>query len=63
MYDLLDINCIKVVRNDSEEVGCFSIWLDDTTRIYKPHKSKTMKVQNHSKVEMKYSGIPVYFGS
>ena len=63
VYDLLDINCFKVARNDSADVGCFSIWLDETTRIYKPCNSRTMMVQNWSKVNMEYSGIPVYFGS
>ena len=61
VYDLLDANLIRVVRNDSDDVGCFSIWLDDSTRIYKPYKSKTMKVQNWTKVDMEYSGTPVFF--
>ena len=63
VYDLLDVNCFKVFRNDSDEVGCFSVWLDETTRIYKPCNSRTMKVQNYRKIKMEYSGIPVYFGS
>ena len=53
---------IRIERNDSIEVGCYSIWLDETTRIYKPHNSKTMKVQTWHKVKMDYSGIPVFFG-
>lgn len=62
VLDLLDENKIEVVKDDSDEVDSFSIWLDETTRIYQPYKSKTMKVQTWSKINMVYSGIPVYFG-
>lgn len=62
VYDFLKINNFRVFRDDSEEAGCFSIWLDDVTRIYKPCNSKTMRIQYWNKVKMEYSGIPTFFG-
>lgn len=59
---VLKENGIRIIRDDSKEVGCFSIWIDETTRIYKPHKRKFMKLQKWQKVNYQYSGIPVFFG-
>lgn len=52
----------RIMKDDSDEVGCFSIWLDNTTRIYKGIGRSTMTLQKWHKVNMEYSGIPVYFG-
>ena len=59
---VLKENGIRIIRDDSKEVGCFSIWVDEFTRIYKPYKSKFMKLQKWQKVNYQYSGIPVFFG-
>ena len=60
VMEILKKNNIGIVRDDSDEVGCFSVWLDNFTRIYKPIK-RNMKVQKWYKVTMKYSGIPTFF--
>jgi hypothetical protein len=52
-----------IQRDDSQEVGCFSVWLGDTIRIYKPSHGKKMIFQRWAKTSFKYSGIPVFFGS
>lgn len=54
---------VKIARDNSEEVGCYSIWLDDTTRIYKPARSTKMILQIFHKVCCTYSGIPTFFGT
>ena len=59
---VLKENDLQIIRDDSEEVGCFSVWIDDLTRIYKPHKREFMKLQKWQKVKLQYSGIPVFFG-
>lgn len=59
---ILKRNEIKIIRDDSEDVGCFSIWIDPLIRIYKPRRG-SMKVQKWEKVTLKYSGIPTFFGS
>lgn len=59
---VLKENGLQIIRDDSKEVGCFSIWVDEFTRIYKPYKSKFMKLQKWQKVKYQYSGIPVFFG-
>ena len=28
----------QIVRDDTEEIGRFSVWIDDLTRIYHPHR-------------------------
>ena len=53
---------IVIKKDTTKEVGCFSIWINENTRIYKPYKRKEFAVQKWQKVEMKYSGIPVFFG-
>ena len=58
---ILKENHIDIIKDDSEEVGGFSVWIDELTRIYKPVRGK-MKVQRWYKTEFKYSGIPVFFG-
>ena len=57
---VLDKYNIPIIRDNSEEVGCFSIWIDEYTRIYKP-LHRNMTVQKWRKVNMEYSGIPVFF--
>ena len=51
----------QIMRDDSKEVGCFSIWIDKTTRIYKPTSRSNMVLQGWKPVVMEYSGIPTYF--
>ena len=61
VMEILKQNNIKIVRDDSDDVGSFSVWIDEFTRIYKPiHRN--MKVQTWRKVDMNYSGVPVFFG-
>ena len=31
-------NRIRIIRDDTEEMGRFSVWIDSTTRIYHPYK-------------------------
>lgn len=50
-----------IVRDTSNEVGAFSVWLNDTTRIYK--SSRGYVLQGWQKVELKYSGIPTFFAT
>ena len=61
VMEILKQNNIRIIRDNSEEVGCFSVWIDEFTRIYKP-LHMNMKVQAWSKVDMNYSGVPVFFG-
>jgi len=62
VIEILKKNNIQVVRDNSDEVGCFSVWLDDFTRIYKPVMGN-MKVQKWRKVDMNYSGVPTFFSN
>ena len=55
-------NKLKIVKEDGHG-KLFSIWIDDETRIYKPYKSKTMKVQKWQKIKLEYSGIPTFFAN
>ena len=57
---ILVANGIQIVRDTSSEVGCFSVWIDRLTRIYKPHKRKYMAVQVWRPVDMTYSGAPMF---
>ena len=52
---------LRVVRDDSADVGCYSVWIDEYTRIYRPNKRNGFIVQGHFPVQMEYSGIPVFF--
>ena len=52
---------LKITGDDTEEVGCFSIWVGENTRIYKPCRSKRFIVQKWTKTRFQYSGIPVFF--
>ena len=52
---------LKVSRDDSNEIGAFSIWLDDVTRIYK--SSRGFVYQTWQKIEYRYSGIPTFFST
>lgn len=61
VYNVLKKYGRKIQRDDSDDVGTFSIWIDDVTRIYKPHKRKTMSFQKWQKVQIKYSGVPTFF--
>ena len=56
-------NGFKVVKDDSIEIGSFSVWLDDTTRIYKPYKRKEYILQKWQRWQVKYSGIPTFFST
>lgn len=62
VLNLLRRHNVSILRNDTEDAGYVTIWVDELTRIYQPHKSRTMKVQRFQKVKMEYSGIPVFFG-
>ena len=61
VMEILKRNNIKIIRDNSDEVGCFSVWIDELTRIYKP-MHRNMKVQTWRTVSMSYSGVPVFFG-
>lgn len=52
---------ISIHHDDSDEVGCFSIWTDEATRIYRRNKREGFIVQGHFLATMEYSGIPVFF--
>ena len=60
VMEILKRNNIKIIKDDSDDVGCFSIWIDELTRIYKPIRNN-MKVQCWRKIEMNYSGVPTFF--
>lgn len=62
VMEILRKNHIDILRDNSEEVGSFSIWIDEFTRIYKPLHRNMMKVQTWRKIDMNYSGVPVFFG-
>ena len=51
-----------IERDDSDEVGCFSVWIDNLTRIYKNYRGEFI-YQEWTPCKMNYSGIPVFFGS
>lgn len=51
---------LQIIRDDTPEHGYFSVWIDDRTRIYKPHKADHMKVQTWAPVKMFYSGAPMF---
>jgi hypothetical protein len=55
-------NGFKVVKDDSIELGSFSVWLDDTTRIYKTLRKEYI-LQKWERVQVKYSGIPTFFST
>ena len=61
--NILAKNNIAISRDDSAEMNSFSVWIDDTTRIYKPYKGKYMIVQEWKKIDVYYSGIPTFFGT
>lgn len=50
-----------ITRDTSNDLGVFSVWLDDTTRIYK--SSRGYVLQKWQKVQIKYSGIPTFFAT
>lgn len=56
---LLEHYGINIKRDDSDEVGCFSIWINDAIRIYQNYR-KEMILQKWQKVNMTYSGTPTY---
>lgn len=62
VIEILKKNNIQIVKDNSDEVGCFSVWLDDFTRIYKPVRGN-MKVQKWRRVDMNYSGVPTFFSN
>ena len=65
---LLRKNGIEIYKDDNELYdtedfkGTFSIWLDETTRIYQRRRGslKEIKVQEWHKVDMTPSGIPCF---
>lgn len=56
---VLDKHNIEIIRDTTDEVGCFSIWIDDTTRIYQQFGH--MCWQTWHKVDFSYSGTPTFF--
>lgn len=54
-------NNLKVYKDTTDEMGRFSIWIDELTRIYQPYGQRNMKVQKWKKVDVYYSGIPTFF--
>ena len=54
---------VKYEKEMMETMGCFSIWISETERIYKPYRSKTMKYQIWGKRIIEYSGIPTFFAT
>lgn len=56
---LLEHYEIPIKRDDSEEVGRFSIWINDAFRIYQNYGGQ-MICQKWQEVNMTYSGIPTY---
>lgn len=53
---------LKVAKDDTSEIGSFSVWLDDTTRIYKTLRKEYI-LQKWERVQVKYSGIPTFFST
>lgn len=51
----------RIIKDDSEEIGAYSVWISETERIYKPIRSKTMTYQLWNRIKMEYSGIPTFF--
>lgn len=49
-----------IERNDTNEVGSFSVWLDSLTRVYKTHITKEYKLQHWQPVTIEYSGAPMF---
>lgn len=60
---VLNRSGLRIIKDDSKDVGCTSVWVDEKTRIYRPIHSKTMIVQAWKKEKMEYSGTPVFFGT
>ena len=54
---------LTIIKDDTEDIGGFSVWVDDYTRIYKTHMTKEYIVQTWHKVSMTYSGIPTFFAT
>lgn len=52
---------LTIQKDTTTDCNCYSVWLDDTTRIYKP-LHRNMTVQRFQKTKLEYSGIPVFFG-
>lgn len=50
-----------ITRDTSNDLGVFSVWLNDTTRIYKSRRGYVL--QKWQKVQVKYSGIPTFFAT
>ena len=40
VLDLIKRNGYKVVKDTSEDVGTFSVWIDELTRIYKNNRKE-----------------------
>ena len=59
-------NKIRIIRDDTEDMGGFSVWIDDTTRIYHPHRRAgkrkvNMVVQKWQRGgKYTYSGAPMF---
>ena len=54
---------LKIVKDDTKEFNSLSVWINDTTRIYKPYNRKNLVVQAWKKVEFKASGVPTFFSN
>lgn len=59
---ILEAEGLKITKDTSTGKN-LSVWINELTRIYKPYRSKTLKIQTWEKVEFKYSGIPTFFSN
>lgn len=51
-------NGFSIYKDDSEEIGSFSVWLTETLRVYR--SSRGYVIQTWQPVKMNYSGAPMY---
>ena len=62
LENVLKAEGLKITKDTSTDKN-LSVWINEFTRIYKPYRSKTLKIQTWEKVEFKYSGIPTFFSN
>lgn len=53
----------KIIKDNTKELNSFSVWIDETTRIYKPHREKRYILQKWQKIKIQYSGTPTFFST
>jgi hypothetical protein len=56
---LLEHYEIPIIRDTTDEIGRFSVWIADDFRIYQNY-TKQMICQKWQEVDMTYSGVPTY---